>query len=371
MEKKIMLTGLQPTGTITLGNYIGAIKQMVDYQEKYQSIIFIADMHAITVPIDSEVLAQNIRQLIALYIACGVNPEKNMIFLQSDNEYHANIAWMLECNTYFGELSRMTQFKDKKQKQVEGVSTALLTYPVLMAGDILLYNADCVPVGADQKQHLELTRNLAIRFNSKYSDTFKVPEPLIQKTGAKIMSLQEPTKKMSKSDSIEKASIFILDEPNIIRKKIASAVTDCDGVIKYDPENKPGISKTSDENYSKYSTNSEHDGINTVSINGDSGTCNTSSCTFYVAFTKEGMRKGVLTISDRAGNKVQYTISANLDRTSPAKPTVSYKKSSNNNNYNPGAWSNSDIVSHVKGASSDALAGWSRYEYSYKKENRC
>jgi tryptophanyl-tRNA synthetase len=136
----------------------------------------------------------------------------------------------------------MTQFKDKKQKQVEGVSTALLTYPVLMAADILLYNADCVPVGADQKQHLELTRNLAIRFNSKFSDTFKVPEPLIQKTGAKIMSLQEPTKKMSKSDVLEKASIFILDEPNIIRKKIASAVTDCDGVISYDPDNKPGIS---------------------------------------------------------------------------------------------------------------------------------
>ena len=152
------------------------------------------------------------------------------------------MSYLLQTITYIGELERMTQFKDKKQKQVEGVSTALLTYPVLMAGDILLYNADCVPVGADQKQHLELTRNLAIRFNSKYSDTFKVPEPLIQKTGAKIMSLQEPTKKMSKSDSLEKASIFILDEPNIIRKKIASAVTDCDGVIKYDPENKPGIS---------------------------------------------------------------------------------------------------------------------------------
>ena len=152
------------------------------------------------------------------------------------------MAYLLSTVTYIGELERMTQFKDKKQKQVEGVSTALLTYPILMAGDILLYNADCVPVGADQKQHLELTRNLAIRFNSKYSDTFKVPEPLIQKTGAKIMSLQDPTKKMSKSDILEKASIFILDEPNVIRKKIASAVTDCDGVIIYDTENKPGIS---------------------------------------------------------------------------------------------------------------------------------
>jgi tryptophanyl-tRNA synthetase len=175
-------------------------------------------------------------------MACGVDPEKTTLFIQSEVKEHAELAYLLQTITYIGELERMTQFKDKKQKQVEGVSTALLTYPVLMAGDILLYNADCVPVGADQKQHLELTRNLAERFNSRFSETFKVPEPLIQKTGARIMSLQDPTKKMSKSDALEKASIFLLDEPNIIRKKIASAVTDCDGEIKFDPENKPGIS---------------------------------------------------------------------------------------------------------------------------------
>lgn len=240
MEKKIMLTGLQPTGTITLGNYIGAIKQMVDYQEKYQSIIFIADMHAITVPIDSEALAQNIRQLIALYIACGVDPEKNMIFLQSDNEYHANIAWMLECNTYFGELSRMTQFKDKSAKHAN-FSAGLFTYPVLMAADILIYGTNYVPVGADQKQHVEIARDIAIRFNKKYGDTFVVPEPLIREVGTKIMDLQDPTKKMSKSSENQKGVIRILDDASTIRKKINSAVTDSIGKVNYDPENQPGI----------------------------------------------------------------------------------------------------------------------------------
>ena len=179
MEKKKMLTGLQPTGAITLGNYIGAIKQMVDYQEMYDSTIFIADMHAITVPIDPEVLAHNIKELIALYIACGIDPKKNMIFLQSDNEYHANISWMLECNTYFGELSRMTQFKDKSKKNVN-FSAGLYTYPVLMAADILAYDVDYVPVGIDQKQHVEIARDIAIKYNKKYGDTFKIPEPLIR-----------------------------------------------------------------------------------------------------------------------------------------------------------------------------------------------
>lgn len=242
---KTIVSGVQPSGTLTLGNYLGAIKNFVDLQnngEEKELFVFIADLHAITVPQEPAKLRNSIKSLAALYIACGLDPNVTTLFIQSEVIAHAEMSYLLQTITYIGELERMTQFKDKKQKQVEGVSTALLTYPVLMAGDILLYNADCVPVGADQKQHLELTRNLAIRFNSKYSDTFKVPEPLIQKTGAKIMSLQEPTKKMSKSDSIEKASIFILDEPNIIRKKIASAVTDCDGVIKYDPENKPGIS---------------------------------------------------------------------------------------------------------------------------------
>ena len=242
---KTIVSGVQPSGSLTIGNYLGAIKNFVDLQnneEEKELFVFIADLHAITVPQDAAKLRQSIKNLAALYIACGLDPDKTTLFIQSEVTAHAEMAYLLSTITYIGELERMTQFKDKKQKQVEGVSTALLTYPILMAGDILLYNADCVPVGADQKQHLELTRNLAIRFNSKYSDTFKVPEPLIQKTGAKIMSLQDPTKKMSKSDILEKASIFILDEPNVIRKKIASAVTDCDGVIKYDLENKPGIS---------------------------------------------------------------------------------------------------------------------------------
>lgn len=240
MEKKIMLTGLQPTGVITLGNYIGAIRQMVEYQEKYNSILFIADMHAITMPIDSDTLAQNIRQLIALYIACGVDPEKNLIFLQSDNEYHANISWMLECNTYFGELSRMTQFKDKSAKNVN-FSAGLFTYPVLMAADILAYDTNYVPVGIDQKQHVEIARDIAIRFNKKYGDTFVIPEPLIRAEGTKIMDLQDPTKKMSKSSESQKGVIRILDNANTIRKKINSAVTDSIGKVNYDPENQPGV----------------------------------------------------------------------------------------------------------------------------------
>ena len=240
MEKKKMLTGLQPTGAITLGNYIGAIKQMVDYQEMYDSTIFIADMHAITVPIDPEVLAHNIKELIALYIACGIDPKKNMIFLQSDNEYHANISCMFEFNTYFGELSRMTQFKDKSKKNVN-FSAGLYTYPVLMAADILAYDVDYVPVGIDQKQHVEIARDIAIRFNKKYGDTFKIPEPLIRAEGTKIMDLQDPSKKMSKSSENQKGVIRLLDDSESIRKKIMSATTDSVGKINYDPENQPGI----------------------------------------------------------------------------------------------------------------------------------
>lgn len=241
MEKKKMLTGLQPTGVITLGNYIGAIKQMVDYQDMYDSTIFIADMHAITVPIDSEVLAHNIKELIAIYIACGIDPQKNMIFLQSDNEFHANISWMLECNTYFGELSRMTQFKDKSKKNAN-FTAGLFTYPVLMASDILAYDVDYVPVGIDQKQHVEIARDIAIRFNKKYGETFKVPEPLIRAEGTKIMDLQDPTKKMSKSSENQKGVIKLLDDEKSIRKKIMSATTDSVGKINFDPENQPGIS---------------------------------------------------------------------------------------------------------------------------------
>ncbi len=242
---KTIVSGVQPSGTLTLGNYLGAIKNFVDLQntdEEKELLVFIADLHAITVPQNPTSLRQSIKSLAALYIACGLDPNKTTLFIQSEVSAHAELGYLLQTITYIGELERMTQYKDKKVKQVEGVSSALLTYPVLMAGDILLYNAHAVPVGADQKQHLELTRNLAERFNSKFGETFNVPEPIIQKTGAKIMSLQEPTKKMSKSDKLEKASIFILDEENIIRKKIASAVTDSDGTIAYDPDNKPGIS---------------------------------------------------------------------------------------------------------------------------------
>ena len=199
-------------------------------------------MHSITVPQDPTTLRKNIRSLAAVYLACGLDPNKTSLFIQSEVKEHAEMGYLLQTITYLGELERMTQYKDKKEKQVAGVSSALLTYPVLMAGDILLYNADYVPVGEDQKQHLELSRNLAERFNNRYSDTFTVPEPLIFKQGAKIMSLQNPLKKMSKSDPDQKACLFLLDEENVIRKKIGSAVTDSEGSIIFDPVNKPGVS---------------------------------------------------------------------------------------------------------------------------------
>ena len=238
---KKVLTGLQPTGVITLGNYIGAIKQMVKYQEEYDSYIFVADLHSITVPQDADELSRNIKDLIAIYIACGIDPDKNTIFIQSENEYHANVSWLLECNTYFGELSRMTQFKDKSAKNAN-FSCGLFTYPVLMASDILIYDADFVPVGIDQKQHVEIARDIALRFNKKFGDTFHVPEPLISDTGTKIMDLVDPTKKMSKSSENQKGVIRILDDLNVIRKKIMSATTDSEMCVKYDPVNKPGIS---------------------------------------------------------------------------------------------------------------------------------
>lgn len=242
---KTLVSGIQPSGRLTLGNYLGAIKNFVALQDEgefEEFFVFIADLHAITVPKDPTMLRQSIKKLAALYLACGLNPERITLFIQSEVHEHAEIGYLLQSITYIGELERMTQYKDKKAKQVEGVSSALLTYPVLMAGDILLYNANGVPVGQDQKQHLELTRTLAERFNSKYSETFNIPDALIVKEGAKIMSLQDPTKKMSKSDPLEKASIYLDDSEAIIRKKIASAVTDSDGIIKYDEVNKPGIS---------------------------------------------------------------------------------------------------------------------------------
>lgn len=239
---KRILTGIQPSGSITLGNYIGAIKQMVSMQNDYETYIFIADMHAITVPQDPEELPNNIKNLLAIYLASGIDDKKNTIFLQSDNIYHANISWMLECLTPYGELSRMTQFKDKSKKNVN-FSAGLLTYPILMASDILIYDVDYVPTGQDQKQHVELTRDIAMRINKKYNEEiFKIPEPLITKGGAKIMDLQDPTKKMSKSSENQKGVIYLLDTEEVIRKKIASAVTDSVGVVKFDPENQPGIS---------------------------------------------------------------------------------------------------------------------------------
>ena len=238
---KKILTGLQPTGVITLGNYIGSIKQMVERQDEYESYIFVADLHSITIPQDKTKLKENTKSLIALYLACGIDPNKNVIFLQSDNLYHANLSWLLECNTYFVELSRMIQFKEKS-KDHANFSVGLFTYPVLMASDILLYDTDYVPVGIDQKQHVEITRDIAIRFNKKYGETFKVPDVLISKNGTKIMDLSNPTKKMSKSSENEKGTIRLLDDISLIRKKIMSATTDSEMCIKYDMNNKPGIS---------------------------------------------------------------------------------------------------------------------------------
>ena len=239
------ISGIQPSGNITLGNYLGAVKNFVKLQNDpnfNDILVFVADLHAITVNQDKQELRKNIKSLVALYVACGLDPERVHIFIQSEVPAHTMLGWVLQCNGYIGELERMTQYKDKKERQVQGVSVGLLTYPSLMAADILLYDADVVPVGNDQKQHLELTRDLAERFNNKYGETFVVPKPYISEAGARIMSLTEPTKKMSKSDSNPKAYIALLDDINIIKKKIKSAVTDSDGVIKYDPDNKPGIS---------------------------------------------------------------------------------------------------------------------------------
>lgn len=238
---KRLLTGLQPSGDLTLGSLIGGIKQSVTYQKEYDSFIFVPDLHAITVPQDPTLLKMRIKKNVALYLACGIDPEKNTIYLQSENLYHTNLSWILECHTYMGEANRMTQFKDKSKNR-ENVSVGLFTYPILMAADILLYDADFVPVGIDQKQHVELARDIAHRFNKKYGDTFVMPEPLIPKVGAKIMDLQNPTKKMSKSDEDTKGILFLLDEEEVLRKKIMAAVTDSDNKVYYDVEAKPGIS---------------------------------------------------------------------------------------------------------------------------------
>lgn len=238
---KTIFSGIQPSGTITLGNYIGALSQFVELQDEYNCFFCIVDQHAITVPQDRMVLRNNIRSLAALYLAVGINPNKATLFIQSEVPAHAQGAWLMQCISYIGELERMTQFKDKSTGK-DAVSSALLTYPPLMAADILLYSTDIVPVGEDQKQHLELTRDLAERFNKKYNDILTIPEVRIPKVGARIMSLQDPTKKMSKSDTNNKATITLLDEPAQIIKKIKSAVTDSEGIVKFDRENKPGVS---------------------------------------------------------------------------------------------------------------------------------
>lgn len=239
---KRMLSGIKPTGQLTLGNYIGALKNFVAYQDEYEMIAFIANLHTITVYQEPQELKKNLKDAVALYLACGLDPEKATIFLQTDVLEHAQLGFIMSCMTYMGELNRMTQFKDKQAKGETNLTAGLYTYPTLMSADILMYDADYVPVGEDQKQHVELCRDTAIRFNHKYGDTFKVPEPLVPKVGARIMSLSEPTKKMSKSDHGDKGCIYLLDDLNVARKKIMSAVTDSYAKVNFDPVNQPGVS---------------------------------------------------------------------------------------------------------------------------------
>lgn len=239
-RKKVIFSAIQPSGTITLGNYLGAIKNWVALQDEYRCIFALADLHTITVRQDPAKFRQNAMQAYALLLACGIDLEKSLFFIQSHVHTHAELAWVLNCYTQFGELSRMTQFKDKSATHADNVNAGLFTYPSLMAADILLYQADLVPVGADQKQHLELTRNIATRFNGIYGNTFQVPDPYIPKTGARIMSLQDPTRKMSKSDENVNAWIAVLDKPEDIMRKFKRAVTDSEARVHY-AEGKDGI----------------------------------------------------------------------------------------------------------------------------------
>ncbi|MDL0366551.1 tryptophan--tRNA ligase, partial [Clostridioides difficile] len=259
-EKKVILSGAQPSGKMTLGNYLGAIKNWTELQDNYDCYYSIVDLHAITVPQDPKVLRANTIELLAQYIACGLDPEKNTIFIQSHVKEHVELMWVLNTMTYMGELSRMTQFKDKSQKSEANLNAGLFTYPVLMAADILLYQTDLVPVGDDQKQHLELARDLANRFNNRFSPTFVVPEGYYPKGGARVMSLQEPTKKMSKSDSNENAFILLADDSDSIKRKIKRSVTDSLGVVKYNDE-QPGIKNLIDI-YSNLSKKSVEEIVN-------------------------------------------------------------------------------------------------------------
>jgi len=239
--KKVMLSGIQPSGDLHLGNYLGAVKNWAELPEQFDCFYFMADLHTLTVRQDPKELRRRSTAQLAQYIACGLDPEKNTLFLQSHVHEHAELGWILNCYTMFGELSRMTQFKDKSAKNADNINGGLFTYPSLMAADILLYQADFVPVGEDQKQHCELTRDVAIRFNNLYGETFKVPEPYIPKVGARIMSLSNPTSKMSKSDPA--GCVFLMDKPEELARKFKRAVTDSDTerCVRFDPENKPGV----------------------------------------------------------------------------------------------------------------------------------
>ena len=242
MTKPIVFSGAQPSGELTIGNYMGALRQWVNMQDDYHCIYCIVDQHAITVRQDAQKLRKATLDTLALYLACGIDPEKSTIFVQSHVPEHAQLGWALNCYTYFGELSRMTQFKDKSAKNADNINAGLFTYPALMAADILLYQADLVPVGGDQKQHVEICRDIATRFNGLYGDTFKLPDPYIPKVGARIMSLTTPTSKMSKSDKDQNGCVYMLEKPEDILRKFKKAMTDSDACVRFDPENKPGVS---------------------------------------------------------------------------------------------------------------------------------
>lgn len=248
MSKPIVFSGAQPSGELTIGNYMGAMRQWVQMQDDYHCIYCIVDLHAITVRQDPAVLRKATLDTLALYLACGIDPQKSTIFVQSHVPEHTQLSWVLNCYAYFGELSRMTQFKDKSARYAENINAGLFDYPVLMAADILLYQTNQVPVGEDQKQHLELSRDIAQRFNAIYGEVFKVPEPFIPKSGARVMSLLEPTKKMSKSDDNRNNVIGLLEDPKAVVKKIKRAVTDSDEppVVRYDVQNKAGVSNLLD-----------------------------------------------------------------------------------------------------------------------------
>ena len=245
-EKKILYSGMQATGNLTLGNYLGALRNWKSLNEEYECFFGVMDLHSLTVTQNPAEFRKRARELFALYVAAGLDPEKNCIYFQSHVSSHAELSWILICYTYMGELNRMTQFKDKSAKHSDNINAGLYTYPVLMASDILLYQADVVPVGKDQLQHLEITRDIAQRFNSLYGDVFTIPEPYTGKSGARVMSLQDPTKKMSKSDENTNASIYLMDDPDTIRRKFKRAVTDSDTQVRYDIEEKPGISNLMD-----------------------------------------------------------------------------------------------------------------------------